>query len=124
MTTTVALNRPRVTVWRVFKVYCFVVGFVTTVLAAHLTMAKLYDGTWQKVSPHVGFLGAEVVQMAGNTILFEPVPKRTETAAVNPAKDSRPPLFDACKDKVPAGQEEIRLRECEEQLKSSVGKRS
>jgi hypothetical protein len=120
MSTTVDLNRPRVTVWRVFKVYCFVVGFVTTVLAAHLTIAKLYDGTWQKVSPHVGFLGAEVVQMAGNTVLFEPI----ETAAVNPAKDSRPPLFDPCKNKAPAGQEEIRLRECEEQLKSSVGKRS
>lgn len=74
MTTTVDLYRPRITVWRVLKIYCYVVGLGTTVLAAHLTMAKLYDGTWQKVSPHVGFLGAEIVQMAGNTVLFEPLP--------------------------------------------------
>jgi hypothetical protein len=125
MTTTVALNRQRSSpLWWMLKTGSRLAGAV--IVAATIVTLWAYTGNWawtRFVSPTAELIGVRAVQFAGQNqyVVIDPP---VETAAVNPAKDPRPPLFDACKDKVPAGQEEIRLRECEEQLKSSVGKRS
>ncbi len=123
MTTTVALNRPRSSpLWWMLKTGSLIAGAV--IVGATIITLWAYTGNWawtKLVSPTAELIGVRAVQFAGNKIIRD---EPEETAAVNPAKNPRPPLFDPCKGKAPAGQEGVWLKECDKQLESSVEKRS
>ena len=123
MTTTVALNRPRISpLWWMFTRGSLLAGAGIIAIAGFILITYAGHFAWVNwVSPRVEFLGVQAIQFAGNKIIRDEPEK---TAAVNPAKNPRAPLSDPCNGKAPAGQESVWLKECDKQLESSVEKRS
>ncbi|CAB4139847.1 hypothetical protein UFOVP354_55 [uncultured Caudovirales phage] len=86
MTTTVALNRPRVSpLWWMFTRGSLLAGAGIIAIAGFILATYVGHFAWVNwVSPRVEFLGVQAIQFAGKDIIAEPV----QVAAVNPAMDN------------------------------------
>lgn len=86
MTTTVALNRPRVSpLWWMLKWGSLLAGAGIIAIAVFILVTYAGHFAWVNwVSPRVESLGVQAIQFAGKNIIAEPV----QVAAVNPAMDN------------------------------------
>lgn len=86
MTTTVALNRKRISpLWWMFKWGSIIAGAGIIAIAVFILVTYAGHFAWVNwVSPRVESLGVQAIQFAGKEIVAEPV----QVAAVNPAMDN------------------------------------